>query len=146
MSDSFTTPWTEARQAPLTMGFPRQEHWGGLMSPFPGDLPNQGSNSHLLHLLSHQGSPNYTLGWIQKWNGKESWESRAGRRSGVSGGLTVRVILKEGGAMPCVMNRGVFQAERVVSTEPWRWEHAWLFKERLEVRKMMRVRKIKHGL
>lgn len=32
--------------------------------------------------------------------------------------------IKEGGAMPCVMNWGVFQAERIVSTEPWRWEHA----------------------
>ena len=29
-----------ARQAPLSMGFPRQEYWSGLPFPFPGDLPN----------------------------------------------------------------------------------------------------------
>ena len=29
MSDSFATPWTAACQAPLSMGFPRQEYWSG---------------------------------------------------------------------------------------------------------------------
>ena len=33
-------PWTVARQAPLSMGFPRQESWSGLPLPSPGDLPN----------------------------------------------------------------------------------------------------------
>ena len=42
MSDSFTTPWTEARQAPLTMGFPSQKYWTGFPFPSPGDLPNPG--------------------------------------------------------------------------------------------------------
>ena len=36
------TPWTVARQAPLSMGFSRQEHWSGLPCPLPGDLPNPG--------------------------------------------------------------------------------------------------------
>ena len=30
----FTTPWTVARQAPLSMGFSRQEHWSGVLVPF----------------------------------------------------------------------------------------------------------------
>ena len=30
-------PWTEARQAPLSMGFPRQEYWSGLPFPPPRD-------------------------------------------------------------------------------------------------------------
>ena len=34
------TPWTGARQAPLSMGFPRQECWSGLPFPLPGDLPD----------------------------------------------------------------------------------------------------------
>ena len=34
------TPWTVARQAPLSMGFSRQEYWSGLLLPSPGDLPN----------------------------------------------------------------------------------------------------------
>ena len=41
MSDSFVTPWTVA-QAPLTMGFLRQEYWSGLPFPYPGDLPDPG--------------------------------------------------------------------------------------------------------
>ena len=36
------TPWTVACQAPLSMGFPRQEYWSGLPFPSPGDLPNPG--------------------------------------------------------------------------------------------------------
>ena len=36
------TPWTVACQAPLSMGFSRQEYWGGQPFPFPGDLPNPG--------------------------------------------------------------------------------------------------------
>ena len=36
----FGTPWTVAYQAPLSMGFSRQEHWSGLPFPSPGDLPD----------------------------------------------------------------------------------------------------------
>ena len=35
----FATPWTVARQAPLTLGFPSQENWSGLPLPSPGALP-----------------------------------------------------------------------------------------------------------
>ena len=38
VSDS-ATPWTVAHQAPLSMGFPRQEYWSGLLCPPPGHLP-----------------------------------------------------------------------------------------------------------
>ena len=41
MSDS-VTPWTVARQARLSMEFPRQESWSGLPFPTPGDLPDPG--------------------------------------------------------------------------------------------------------
>ena len=36
----FGTLWTIARQAPLSMGFSRQEYWNGLPCPPPGDLLN----------------------------------------------------------------------------------------------------------
>ena len=36
------TPWPVAHQAPLSMGFSRQEYWSGQPSPSPGDLPNPG--------------------------------------------------------------------------------------------------------
>ena len=42
MSDSFATPCTVAWQAPLSMGFPRQEYSSGLPFPFPGVLPDPG--------------------------------------------------------------------------------------------------------
>ena len=42
MSDSFVTPWTVAHQAPLSMGFPRQEYWSRVPLPSPGDLPDLG--------------------------------------------------------------------------------------------------------
>ena len=38
----FATPWTVAREAPLSMGFSRQEFWNGLPLPPPGDLPYPG--------------------------------------------------------------------------------------------------------
>ena len=38
----FATLWTVTCQAPLSMGFSRQEYWSGLPRPPPGDLPNQG--------------------------------------------------------------------------------------------------------
>ena len=41
----FATPWTVAHQAPLSMGFPRQEYWSGLPCPPPGDLPDPGMES-----------------------------------------------------------------------------------------------------
>ena len=52
-----------ACQAPLSLGFSRQQYWSGLPFPSPGDLPNTGLNPHLLHWqkgslpLSHQRSP-----------------------------------------------------------------------------------------
>ena len=38
----FATPWTVAHQAPLSMGFPRQEYWSGFPFPSPGHLPDTG--------------------------------------------------------------------------------------------------------
>ena len=38
----FATLWTIAHSAPLSMGFSRQEYWGGLLCPPPGYLPNPG--------------------------------------------------------------------------------------------------------
>ena len=51
-ADSVTS-WTVARQAPLSTGFSRQEHWSGLPFPSPGDLPNPGIEP--LSLMSPAG-------------------------------------------------------------------------------------------
>ena len=47
------TPWTVGCQAPLSMGFSRQEYWSGSPFPSPGDQ-TQGLNVHLSHLLHWQ--------------------------------------------------------------------------------------------
>ena len=63
----FVAPWTVTLQAPLPMGFPRQEYWTELPFLSPGDLPDPGTEpmSPALQvdslLLSHQGSPSPTL-------------------------------------------------------------------------------------
>ena len=48
----FVTPWTVARQAPLSTGFSRQECWSGLPCPPPGDLPNPGMEPGSLSYIS----------------------------------------------------------------------------------------------
>ena len=58
----FAAPWTVACQAPLSMGFSRQEFWSGLPCPPPGDLPVPGIDPVSLALQvdslsrSHRGS------------------------------------------------------------------------------------------
>ena len=65
MYDSMTL-WTAAHQAPLSMGFFRQEYWSGLPCPSPGHLPDSGIEpvspvAPALQAdslpLSYQGSP-----------------------------------------------------------------------------------------
>ena len=56
------TLWTVARQAPLSMGFSRQEHWSGLLCLPPGDPPNPGMEA---------GSP-ALQGLLQRWATREA--------------------------------------------------------------------------
>ena len=62
----FVTLWTAAHQAPLSMGFSRQEYWSGLPCPPPWDLPDPGIEPTSLVSpalqadslpLSHPGEP-----------------------------------------------------------------------------------------
>ena len=50
MSSSSAPPWTVAHQAPLFVGFPRQESWSRLSFPSSGDLPKPGTE--LMSLVS----------------------------------------------------------------------------------------------
>ena len=49
MSNSLQPPWTVARQAPLSMGFSRQDNWSGLPCPPQGDLPDPGMEPRSPH-------------------------------------------------------------------------------------------------
>ena len=77
----YVTLWTVAHQAPLSMGFPRQEYWSGLPCPSPGDLPDPrmeplSPGAPALQAdslpLSHQRSPRYVyiyiyMNWFTQW-------------------------------------------------------------------------------
>ena len=68
MSNSFATPWTVARQAPLSMEFPRQEYWSGLPFPSPGDLPKSGVKPGSPALQAEPpGKPNKASITLQSW-------------------------------------------------------------------------------
>ena len=59
------TPWAVARQAPLSVGSSRQEHWSGLPCPPPGDLPDSGMESGSPVLQVNSLPPN-------RWGGPSS--------------------------------------------------------------------------
>ena len=60
---TLATPWMVACQAPLSMGFSRQEYWSELPFPSSGDLPNPGIEAgspafwQILYQLRYEGSP-----------------------------------------------------------------------------------------
>ena len=64
---TLVTPWTVAHQAPLSMGFSRQESWSGCHALLQGIFPTQGLNPGLLHCrwilyqLSHKGNPQFKI-------------------------------------------------------------------------------------
>ena len=63
----FVTPWTVVCQAPLTMGFSRQEYWSGVPFPSPGDLPNPGIKlcSPSLQQILYNWAPRMQNWWLQ---------------------------------------------------------------------------------
>ena len=90
---TFATTWTVECQAPLSMGFSRQEYWSGLPFPSPGDLPDSGSEPGLPHCrqilyqLSYEGtwSPQTPNGegsisyhpYLKKSNGNHTFTMRS---------------------------------------------------------------------
>ena len=75
VSNSFVTPWTVARQAPLSMGFSRHEYWSELPCPPPGDLPNPGiePETPALQADSLLLSPGETLSKLNIYYWYEGW-------------------------------------------------------------------------
>ena len=79
----FVTPWTVAYQAPLSIGFSRQEYWSGLPFPSPGDLPDPGiePGSSALQVDSLPSEP---PGECVCWRGGEWLNHRATPTNGCS--------------------------------------------------------------
>ena len=91
----FATLWTVAWQAPLSMGFSRQEYWSGLLFLLQGIFLTQGLNPGLLRFLHWQmgslplvplGKP--PRGKMDVESGKKMWWSNAGGWPFTSQGLT----------------------------------------------------------
>ena len=61
------TPWTVAHQAPLSMGFFRQEYWSGLLFPSPGDLSDPGTEPRS-PALQADSLPSEPLGKVESAN------------------------------------------------------------------------------
>ena len=68
MSNSFATPWPIALQAPLSMGFPRQEYCRELSFPSPGDLPDPGIKPASPALAGGFFAPEPVRQWKVKWS------------------------------------------------------------------------------
>ena len=87
------SPMDCSPQAPLSMGFSRQEYWTGLPCPPPGDLPDAEIEPRTpalqvdsLH-LSHKGSPGI-LGWVAySFSRGSSWPRNRTRVSCIAGGF-----------------------------------------------------------
>ena len=74
---SLATPWTGACQAPLSMGFFRQEYWSGLPFPSPGDISDPGIEPRS-PALQADSLPTGEGGWY-----KNKKANRTGSKSGM---------------------------------------------------------------
>ena len=77
----FETLWTVVHQAPLSMGFTKQEYWNGLPFPPPGDLPNPGIKPvSPVSVMSPAKIFNYAASAVMNWgilmqiSKKRSWQ------------------------------------------------------------------------
>ena len=82
MSDS-ATPWTTARQAPLSMGFSRREYWSGLPFPSPENLPDP--EIHVVSLMS----PSLAGGFFTT---HATWEAQSDRKEFTKRGNLISVL------------------------------------------------------
>ena len=63
----FVTPWTVARQAPLSMGFFRTKYWSEMTFPSAGDLPDLG-----IELIPPALAGRFCTTWLPSKEGRES--------------------------------------------------------------------------
>ena len=87
----FLTPWTVARQSPLSMGFSRQEHWSGLPFPTPGDLLDLGTEPEspeappaLAGLFFTTEPPGKPPDFLRSSKGKVRWQHAWGHPQALS--------------------------------------------------------------
>ena len=142
MSDSFATPWTTVRQAPLSMGFSWQEYWSELPFPSPGELPDPGMEPAYPALpvdslpLRLQGSPGRTFSSVQPlrsvWIFATPWTTA--RQASLS--ITIswsKLVIPSNHLILChplLLLPSIFPSIRVFSSESVlhiRWPKYWSF-------------------
>ena len=77
----FATSWTGARQAPLSMGYSRQEHWSGLPFLSLGDFPHSGVEPTSIlpggfFITEPPGKPRYHITWSVLRGWSYLWQNR----------------------------------------------------------------------
>ena len=77
--DSFETSWTVAHQAPLSMGFPRQEYWSEL--PFPPPILLYCATSFHWELAFLETQERGWMGWKYRWSGHRCFPFRKIRKT-----------------------------------------------------------------
>ena len=83
---TLVTRWTVAHQAPLSMGFSRQEYWSGLPFPSPGNLPSLGNELRSPALQADSLPPELRgelLGWGT--SGADAWKRDLSMSKGSGG-------------------------------------------------------------
>ena len=106
----FATPWTVAHQAPLPMGFSRQEYWSGLPLPSPEDLldPGMEPTSPVLQEVGLLGGNQV---WLRSWG----WGPHNGISAHTRGWVTQSSLFPPGEVQQEV---SCLQLQRVIPPEP----------------------------
>ena len=129
MSDSSVTPWTVAHQAPLSMRFPRQVYWIGLLGlvDWIGVFPTQGSSLCCQFTLSHI------------WLFVTPWTAACQASLSITNSWNLLKLMSIGSVMPSnriilyhplLLLPSIFPSIRVFSNEsvlPIRWPKYWSF-------------------
>ena len=117
----FATLWTLVCQAPLSMGFSRQEYWSGLPCPPPGIFPTQGSSLPLLHLLHHKWILYHLATWEALYCPEGATDIMSGRNCSFCLGKQDRsTILMKGKGLVVWMRESVI-VKRIVRQAQGRW-------------------------
>ena len=109
--------WTTALQAPLSVGFPKEEYWRGLPFPPPGDLPDPG--------IEPVSLPVCCLGrWV--FSTSATWEARSGKRKQVTNRTPRGWKVKNGlnlGYLQSIPNTLSSQNERYIRSRHFPAQH-----------------------
>ena len=121
-SDSFGTPWTVAHQAPLSMGFSRQEYWVGLPFPVPQDLPDPGVKTCIfcVSCIGRQILYHCAKEWFWGEAKKQTWKLPGGsdsKESSCSAKTWVRSLGREGSLEKGMATHSSILAWRIPWTE-----------------------------